>query len=106
MKSLVGTVRRGRQPEIDQRELRRRVELEQQALHPRARVGDVHVEVAAQDEVERVRDQRIVVDDQQIGLGLLGLLHRHRLWPSLEVPGPGSNGIVFIAAPASGRSAR
>ena len=39
---------------------------------------DFTVYVAAQNEVERIRDQRIVVDDQQIGLGGLTLLRLQR----------------------------
>ncbi len=76
--TLVGAVRGGWQPEIDQRELGRVVELAQQAFDATAGVRDVDGEVAAQHEVERVRDQRIVVDDQQIGFRGFSLLRlRH-----------------------------
>ena len=60
----------GGKPEVDQRELRRVVELAQQAFDLRARIRDVDVEVPAEHEVQRVGDQRIVVDDQQIRLDL------------------------------------
>ena len=55
---------------FDRDELRRIVELAQQAFHLGARLGDVDVEVAAQDEIQRVADQRIVIDDQQFRFDL------------------------------------
>ena len=69
--TFVGAVRRGRQPEVDQRELRRAVELAQQAFDLGAGVGDVDGEIAAEHEIERVGDQRIVVYDQQVRFVLI-----------------------------------
>jgi hypothetical protein len=64
-KALVGRVRRRRQAEVHQRELRRLGQLAQQFHRVRARFADQHLEVGTQRERQRIGDQRVVVDDQQ-----------------------------------------
>ena len=63
-KAFVGRVGRRRQPEIDQRQLRGLLQLAQQLDSVRARLAGVDGKIVAEREAERVRDQRIVVDDQ------------------------------------------
>ena len=70
--AFVGLVRLGWQAQIDQRKLRRLVELHQQALDLGARLGGGNFEVLAEDVGEGVGNQGIVVDDQQarlVGVG-------------------------------------
>jgi hypothetical protein len=69
---LVGHVRRGRQAQVDERERRRGIEGAQQRDGVGARGAGAHVVVGSQREGERVGDQRIVVHDQQRGLGVSG----------------------------------
>ena len=71
-KTFVGLVRLRRQAQIHQGQLRRFVQLHQQAFHLDARLGGRNVKVFAQHIGERIGNQRIVVNDQQarlIGLG-------------------------------------
>jgi len=65
LETLVGAVRLGRQPEVDQRELGRGIELSQQAHRMPAGVAHPDLEVLAKRIGQRVGDQRVVVDDQQ-----------------------------------------
>ena len=63
-------MRRRRQAEVDQGELWWVVQLAQQALDLRTRVSDAHVVVLAQNKVERIGNQRIVIDNEQIRLSI------------------------------------
>jgi hypothetical protein len=72
-KAFIRLVRLGRQAQVDQGELRRFVQLHQQAFDLRTRLGGGNVEVLAQDIGERIGYQRIVIDDQQARL--VGLDH-------------------------------
>lgn len=69
--AFVGPVGGRRQPEIDQGDLRRSLDLAQQTLRLSARLRDVNGEVSAEDEIQCIGDERIVIDDQQFRLGLL-----------------------------------
>jgi hypothetical protein len=71
-KALIGLVRLRGQAQIDQRQLRRFVQLHHQAFHLGARLGGRNLEVLAQNIGERIGYQRIVIDDQQAGLVGLG----------------------------------
>jgi hypothetical protein len=70
LEALVGTVRHRRQAEVDQRELGRLGQLAQQLDGVLARVAGKHLEVRAKREGEGLRDERVVVDDQQRRLRL------------------------------------
>jgi hypothetical protein len=74
-KALFRRVRRRRQPEIDQRERRRRVELAQQLDGVRPRVAGIDGVFGAERDGLRVRDLGVVVDHQ-----LAGFFFRRRLW--------------------------
>jgi hypothetical protein len=69
LEALVGSVGRRRQSEVDERELRRFVELPQQTYCVRPRVAHHDLEVLAEGIGERLGDEGIVVDDQQAGPG-------------------------------------
>ena len=87
--SLVGPMRCRRQPKIDERELGRGFQLTQQALHLGSRLGHVDVEVSPEHEVEGIRDQRVVVDDEQIGFVRCGSVHvlsRGPPWEQIILP--------------------
>ncbi len=73
-KAFIRAMRRRGQPQVNQRELRRIIELPQQAFDLLAGIGDTDRKIPAQHEVEGIGDQRIVVDDQQIRLCLLSQL--------------------------------
>jgi hypothetical protein len=72
--AFVGAVRNGREAEIDEREAGHVLELRDQAAGLGAGAGSEHLEVAAEHEVERVGDERVIVDDQQFRL-LAGGFH-------------------------------
>jgi hypothetical protein len=63
--TLLGGVRRGRQPEVDQREAGRLRELAHELDRPRPRIDREHLVVAAQSEGQRVGNERVVVDHQE-----------------------------------------
>jgi len=65
LEAFVGAVRRRRQAEVHQREAGRLGKLAQQLDGVLARVAGLHVEIRPEREGERVRDQRIVVHDEQ-----------------------------------------
>jgi hypothetical protein len=67
LEALVGKVRDGRQPEVDQRHVG--AQSRAQLLDRRAAVlAARHVELRREREGEAFRDERVVVDDQQAGL--------------------------------------
>ena len=65
-KTFVWPVRCRRQSEVDQRKLRSAIEPAKQACGLRTRIGDMNIEVAAEHVRERIRDQRIVINQEQI----------------------------------------
>ena len=69
LEALIRAVRCRRQPEVDQRQFGRRVQLAQHAFDLHARIGHINIEVAAEHEIQRIGDERIIVDDQQVGFG-------------------------------------
>jgi hypothetical protein len=73
---LFRRVRRRRQAEVDQRERRHRRKLAHQLDRPVARLDREHFVVRAQGEGERVGDERVVVDDEELRLGGVHLARR------------------------------
>jgi hypothetical protein len=65
LEAFVGTMRRGRQAEVDQRELGGARQLAQQVDRLLAGVAGENLEIRAEGELERVGDERVIVHDQQ-----------------------------------------
>jgi hypothetical protein len=80
-KTFVGFVRLRRQAQVDQRQLRRLLQLHQQAFHLGARLGGRDLKVLAEDVGKRIGNQRIVIDDQQAGLVGLGHMSSRSMVP-------------------------
>ncbi len=70
LEALVGPVGHGGQPEVDQRKLRRFVELPQQTHGVLARIAHHDLEVLPEGVGQGLGDERIVVDDQQARTGI------------------------------------
>ena len=70
LKALVRRVRRGRQAQVHQRELRRFGQLAQQVDCVQPRFAGQHLELGAERKRQRIGDQRIVIDDEQPGAAL------------------------------------
>ena len=67
LETLVRRVRRGRQAQVHQRELRRLWQLAQQFDRVRPRFAGQHLELRAERERQGLHDQDIVVDDKKPG---------------------------------------
>ena len=79
--ALVGRMRRRRQSQIDQRQLRRLRQLAQQVDGVLPGFAHQHLEIGAERERQRIGDERVVIDDQQprpaLRRGLQGRRHRY-----------------------------
>ena len=71
VEAFVGTMRRGWKAEVDQRELRCAIELAKQAFGLGTGFSHIDPEVAFQHVRERIRDERIVIDDEQLRFFLI-----------------------------------